>query len=104
MEPTYHAGDKLICVRAFSEPEAGDVILFEKDGKMLIKRVAGVYGDSIDLTDDQLPAYDYWGSATVPSGYVFVTGDNPQASYDSRDPDFGLIPISDIWGYVLFKL
>lgn len=103
MEPTYSTGDRLLCVRSFAPPSAGDVILFEKDGKLLVKRVAAEPGEVADLPNDELPAYDYWGSDIVPEGYLFVTGDNSPQSHDSRDPDFGLIPIEDVWGYVVFQ-
>lgn len=36
-------------------------------------------------------------SKTIPEGYLFVAGDNPQ-SFDSRYAEFGLVPISKIWG------
>ena len=66
MEPTYSTGDRLFCIRSFAPPSAGDVILFKKDGKLLVKRVAAEPGEVADLPNDELPAYDYWGSDTVP--------------------------------------
>lgn len=33
----------------------------------------------------------------IPSGYVFVAGDNPN-SFDSRYEEFGLVPMEKIWG------
>lgn len=36
-------------------------------------------------------------AASVPEGYVFVVGDNPN-SFDSRYEEFGLVPIEKIWG------
>lgn len=103
MEPSYHTGDKLFCVRALSPPSKGDIILFEKDGKLLVKRVIAGPGDVADLPEDKLPAYDYWGSTTVPDDCIFVAGDNLEHSYDSRDPKFGLVPYEAIWGYIVFK-
>lgn len=38
---------------------------------------------------------------TIPEGYLFVAGDNPQ-SFDSRYEEFGLVPIEKIWGKGVF--
>lgn len=43
-------------------------------------------------------------NTTIPDGYVFVVGDNLVESYDSRDPEFGLVPVENIWGTVLFTI
>lgn len=40
-------------------------------------------------------------AASVPEGYVFVAGDNPN-SFDSRYEEFGLVPIEKIWGKAVF--
>jgi hypothetical protein len=37
----------------------------------------------------------------IPSGYVFVAGDNPN-SFDSRYEEFGLVPMKKIWGKAVF--
>jgi signal peptidase I len=36
-------------------------------------------------------------ATSVPEGYVFVAGDNPN-SFDSRYEEFGLVPREKIWG------
>lgn len=56
------------------------------------------------LNADSIILYHYWSDsidAAVPEGYVFVAGDNLSASYDSRNPEFGLIPTSQILGRLL---
>ena len=102
MEPTITAGDFVFCMRSYGrQPEVKDIVLIQTDTVALLKRVAFLPGDTV-VVGGQI--YDYWGSDTVPEGYVFVMGDNYEESYDSRDPDFGLVPIENIWGFELFSL
>ena len=107
MEPTYTTGDLVLCTRAFASPQKGDVIVFSKDGVLLIKRVYAVAGETVVVGGQ---AVSYWEESfpgcggTVPRGYLFVCGDNSAASYDSRDPQFGLVPVSSVWGYAAIRL
>lgn len=43
-----------------------------------------------------------FGPITVPEGQLFVMGDNRDNSYDSRDPDFGFVPIESVWSKPLY--
>lgn len=80
------------------------------------KRVLGIPGDQIVHTNGKItiiPQESYLLSLVdktskglpltpiaphaIPEGYLFVAGDNPQ-SFDSRYAEFGLVPISKIWG------
>ena len=96
-------------VYPFTQPQRGDVIVFEypRDiSKDYIKRVIAVPGDTVEIRDqrvyinDQLldepylqgaPTYCYGSDIctnnifTVPDGTVFVMGDNRTNSSDSRD-------------------
>lgn len=99
MEPTYKTGDMLLCIRTFSLPEKGSVIVLEHDGTFVVKRIAYLPGETVP--DD---VYAYWGNdGVIPDGYVFVAGDNSQTSYDSRYEEFGLVSEDMIWGTIVFQ-
>ena len=89
MEPTLPKGSFIIGTRMFSEPQVGDVIVFEKDGLLMVKRVAAVPGEVIDLikvpymNETSLPA-NADAVIVVPPSSFFVLGDNTHHSWDSR--------------------
>jgi phage repressor protein C with HTH and peptisase S24 domain len=77
MLPTYQPGDTLLGLRWFS-PKKGDVVIANRD-RPLIKRVSHVNVEGI-----------------------FVEGDNPRRSTDSRT--FGLLRRDQIEAKVILKL
>ena len=125
MEPNFHAGDYLISSRQsyklFGEPQRGDVIVFKSEllddngnEKNLIKRIIGLPGDVIEITDgyvyvngekiqeDYLPGQGISGemdAITVPENQLFVMGDNRENSLDSRE--VGCIPLKEVLGKVV---
>lgn len=108
MEPTFSPGDILFCVRSHTLPSTGDIVLLDHNGKLIVKRVAYTAGEEIsadgwyDAGHTFVPSETmYWGSNTVPHGYIFVLGDNADNSHDSRYETFGLVPINSIWGTVV---
>lgn len=85
MEPTLPEGSFIIGTRIFNEPKVGDIIVFEKDGSLLVKRIAAGPGDTIDLSQlvymatVPIPVREET-VLTVPDGCYFVLGDNVQNS------------------------
>ena len=126
MYPTLHEKDRLFANKIslyFKGPSRGDVIVLEAPDvpkKDYIKRVIGIEGDIIEITDGKvyvnniLLEEDYIEEDSythiyednmweVPKGQVFVLGDNRAegASKDSRF--FGCIDIKTIKGVTGFR-
>ncbi len=119
LDPTIRVWDRVLVnkfVYRFSSPHRGDIVVFaDPNHKLpaLIKRVVAVGGDTVDISDGKLVlngrAQDEpyvhgkptelgtWRMPiTIPSGYVFLMGDNRTNSGDARY--FGPQPLSVIEG------
>ena len=75
MEPTLHKGSFIFGSRIFSELEVGDIIVFQHERKLEVKRIAAAEGTVVQWQNSQL---------TVPAGHYYVLGDNAANSRDSR--------------------
>lgn len=93
MEPTLLPGDRLYLERPRkgSPPyRKGEVVVVtdpETSGRWLIKRIGASEGERPDP-----------GTEAVHAGYVYLVGDNPARSRDSRA--FGPVPIRSVVGRV----
>ena len=118
MEPTLMAGDRVFYI-GFIEAKHGDLVIFDAGEPygLVIKRVAGLPGDRIEVTadghllrngaavDEGYIIPDSLGNSAmaetiVESGKLFLLGDNRAASIDSRDVRVGQIAISSVRGVV----
>lgn len=75
MEPTLHKGSFIFGSRIFYKMEVGDIVVFRHEGRFLVKRVAGVGGDIVECRAKKL---------SVPTGELYLLGDNEGSSWDSR--------------------
>ena len=90
MEPTIPAESWILGFRHHGTIQKGDIVIFEHNGKTLVKRVAATEGDVVyfnDLNHD-VAINEGLSAATrkveVPSGCFLMLGDNVSASIDSR--------------------
>jgi len=109
----------------FTEPERGQIVVFrsvEDDETLLIKRVVGIPGDRIQIRGGTLyvngepqdepyvhanrcirymPKTCAFGPVKVPSGHLFLMGDNRAVSHDSRF--FGAVPEENVEAEAFFR-
>lgn len=89
MEPTLKTGSYIIGTRLFEDLKKGDIVVFRKDGLLLVKRIYGCPGDVIDrselryMNDTPIPIFEE-PVIIVPENQYFLLGDNADDSWDSR--------------------
>ena len=115
MQPTLQHGEFILVNKMsyqWSEIERGDIIVFHfprEPEEELIKRVIGLPGDTVMISDNQVfvngqllnepyisQAPVYSGEWFVTEGNIFVLGDNRNNSNDSKD--WGLLPLEKVVG------
>lgn len=75
MEPTLKKNSFILATRLYEDLNSGDIIIFERDGRLLVKRIAASSGEAVAQNGSVL---------VVPEGCYYVCGDNSDQSYDSR--------------------
>lgn len=129
MESTLNEYDYIVLNRQaylLNEPKPGDIIVFHTDlvqtngkEKLLIKRIIGTPGDTINISDgivyrngeplsEPYTKEGYTASdmdeVTIPPDSLFVMGDNRQNSADSRDASVGFVHKKNILGKATLRL
>lgn len=129
MYPTLKDGDRIILSAFITEPKYGEIVVtcqpssFDYIESTLVKRVIATEGQTVDIDFTEGVVYvdgialdepyinepphedeGFQGPVTVPEGYVFVMGDNRNASTDSRDFRVGFIREDYIMGKALFRI
>jgi len=119
MEPSLQSGEFVIVNRLaykIGNPNYGDVVVFHfpgDPGQEYIKRVIGLSGDSVKVSDGTVYINDkpteepyiaanprYQGNWDVPADHLFVLGDNRNNSSDSHN--WGAVPIENVIGEAFF--
>lgn len=121
MEPTLSDDDIILLIKT-DNLQTGDLIGFYYQNKLLLKRVIGVAGDTIDIdeegnvtvngelldepyvTNKSIGECDIDLPYQVPENRVFVMGDNRATSIDSRSSAIGCIEEDQIVGKVLVRI
>lgn len=118
MAPALEDRDFLLVDRVFfrlDDLRVGDIVVFRSpaDGRFLVKRVAALPGDAVEVTGDgsvrvnghlRASASDLLAAplrTVVPPGALFLIGDNAGHSQDSRS--FGAVPFESLYGRVLLR-
>ena len=107
MFPTFKTGRRLLATKAYwlVGPLKHDdiVVVRELDPNTgsgyFIKRVYRLAGETVDMVNIPRTWKLAQGPYKVPSGSVYVLGDNREVSSDSRE--FGAVPLSRIIGKVV---
>ncbi len=121
MKPTLSDSDVVVLLKS-GNYEAGDIIGFYYQDKILIKRVIGVPGDIIEInrqgnvivngevleesyaTETAQDSWEIKLPYNVPEGSYFVLGDNREVSVDSRSSVIGCAKSEQIIGKILVRV
>ena len=131
MYPYLNHGDWIVYRRSSSGLKRNDVVVFEHDGEYLVKRIAGLPGDTVEVNasgnrvvvngvqvredyvtlpegadsdDREMSEERSLVPMTVMDGQYMVLGDNRSISIDSRDARVGTVPQEDIRGMVILVI
>lgn len=115
MLDTIGKNDIVVSTSIYESVDRYDIVIFKQSGRLLIKRIIGMPGDTLTFKDGDVYANGTKledgftlgntysdKSVTIPAGCYFVLGDNRENSSDSRV--FGCIKEDVIWGKAVFSL
>jgi len=120
MNPLLQMDEIVFAVRT-DNPARGEVVALYYNNRLQIKRVIGIAGDTVNISSDgavsvngnrisepyvaekSLGTCDIEFPFQVPTGTVFVLGDNRADSMDSRDGRFGPVPREQIVGRIAYR-
>ena len=116
MEPGMQPGDIIVLLKT-REAKTGEVCAFYFNNKLLMRRVIAREGDTVEIdeqgyvrvngefleedgyiSEHALGQCDLDFPFHVPTGQLFVLGDNRDYALDSRATNFGCIPQDEIFG------
>lgn len=123
MMTTLEDGQRLVLSRLPYTPAYEDIVVIstEAGAEPLIKRIIGLPGDTIEVTDEggvlrngELLEEDYirvatakesmTGAVTVPEGMVFVMGDNRAEGHSLDSRSFGCVAQTALVGKAVFRV
>ena len=122
MEPGLQPGDVVILLKT-REVKTGEVCAFYFNNKLLLRRIIAREGDTVEIdekgfvkvngefleeegyiSEHALGQCDIEFPYRVPTGQIFVLGDNRDYALDSRATNFGCIAQDEIFGKPLARV
>jgi len=122
MEPGLQPGDMIILLKT-PDVKTGDICAFYFNNKLLLRRIIAREGDTVEIdemgyvkvngeileedayiSEHALGQCDLDFPFRVPTGQLFVMGDNRDYALDSRATNFGCIAQDEIFGKPLARI
>lgn len=113
MEPILNSNDFILYLKT-ENYKTGDIVLFDSEyaGKILIKRIAAVSGDSVESIGGELRINGIYICETkyddikmiLSDDKYFMLGDNIHESDDSRNPEIGLVMKENLRGKAIYRI